>query len=225
MNTALFVRSYPNDFPWLRYSIQSMNKYLTGVESKILIVPWKTQIPDEISSFFDHVVESYLYDKYDGYIAQQFDKLDAYKYTDKDYILFSDSDCIYTGPFDISTMFDRYPILGMTPYTQLADGGGYFWKAITESLLGFPVSHEFMRCFPLLHYRDTLIDFSKDYPEIHKRVINKDISEFNLLGAYAFKKEHKYIFTEDVPQYPCKQYWSWGGLSNDIVKEIEGYLV
>jgi len=224
MNVSLFVRSYEKDFQWLRYSIQSMEKYLTGVEERILVVPWTTQIPTEISSFFDHIVESYQYEKMDGYVAQQFDKLDAYKYTDKDYILYSDSDCIYTAPFDVSTMFDFYPVLGMTPYKQLEGSDGHMWKGITEGLLGFDVSHEFMRHFPLLHRRDTVVDFSKDYPEIYKRVTGRNISEFNLLGAYAFKKEHKYIFTEDVPRYPCHQFWSWSGLTNEERLKIESYL-
>jgi len=225
MNVALFVRSYEKDFQWLKYSIQSMNKYLTGVEDKILVVPWNTQIPSEIEVFFDHVVESYQYENMDGYVAQQFDKIDAYKYTNRDYILYSDSDCIYTGPFDVSTMFDHnYPVLGMTPYKQLEGSDGHMWKGITEGLLGFSVSHEFMRTFPIIHRRDTVVDFSNDYPNIYKRVTGRNISEFNLLGAYAFKKEHNYIFTEDVPRYPCKQYWSWSGLTNEERAEIEGYI-
>ncbi len=225
MNVSLFIRSYERDFPWLRYSIQSMNKYLTGINDKILVVPWGTTIPVEISSFFDHIVESYQYENMDGYVGQQFDKLDAYKYTDKDYILYSDSDCIYTGPFDVSTMFDsHYPILGMTPYKQLEGSDGHMWKGITEGLLGFDVSHEFMRAFPILHRRDTIVDFSKDYSELYKRVTGRNVSEFNLLGAYAFKKEHKYIFTEDVPRYPCHQFWSWSGLTNEERLKIESYL-
>jgi len=122
-------------------------------------------------------------------------------------------------------MFDRnYPILGMTPYTQLAGSDGYMWKGITEGLLGFEVSHEFMRAFPILHRRDTVVDFSKDYPDLYKRVTGRNVSEFNLLGAYAFKKEHKYIFTEDVPRYPCHQFWSWSGLTNEERLKIESYL-
>lgn len=224
MTTSLFVRSYPKDFEWLRYSIASMKKYLTGVDNKVLVVPWQTTIPTEIESFFDVVIESYLYEKLDGYVAQQFDKLDSHKYVNTDHILYSDSDCIYTAPFNIDCMFDPFPILGMTPYTQLAGSDGYMWKGITENLIGFPVSHEFMRTFPIIHRTDTVRDFSLAYPQIYKRVTGRNVSEFNLLGAFAFNEGHPYHFTEDVPRYPCHQFWSWSGLTEEEKKTIEEYI-
>ncbi len=224
VSTSLFVRSYPPDFQWLKYSIASMKKYLIGVDKKVLVVPWKTQLPEEIESFFDIVVESYLYEKMDGYVAQQFDKLDAYKYVDSDYILYSDSDCIYTGPFNVDNMFSGFrPVLGMTPYVNL-DGDVLTWKRVTEKLLGFEVSHEYMRCFPLLHRKDTVREFSLVYPELYKRVQGREVSEFNLLGAFAFKEDHPYHFTEDVPRYPCHQFWSWSGLTEEEKKTIEEYI-
>ena len=224
MSTSLFVRSYPKDFEWLKYSITSMNKYLTGIDKKVLVVPWKTTIPKEIESFFDVVVESYQYEKMDGYVAQQFDKLDAHRYVNTDYILYSDSDCIYTAPFDVSSMFNPLPVLGMTPYTQLEGSDGHMWKSITENLIGFPVSHEFMRTFPIIHRTDTVREFAKAYPDLYKRVRGRNVSEFNLLGAFAFNENHPYHFTEDVPRYPCHQFWSWSGLTEEEKKTIEGYL-
>lgn len=219
---TLFVRSYPPDFGWLNYSVQSMKKYMTGVKYKLLVVPANTQIPDNIRSFFDYVVESFMYDKYPGYIAQQFDKLDAYRYVRTDYVLYSDSDCIYTGPFDAQSMFENgKPILGMTPYQELQGSDGYKWKLITETLLNYQVDFEFMRCLPLMHRKETLQELSYDIPNLPRKIVGHDLSEFNLLGAYAFMKQHPYKFTIEVPRYPCKQYWSWGGLTTEIQQEIE----
>src|SRR5690606_34604129 len=115
----------------------------------------------------------------DGYVAQQFDKLDAHKYVSSEYVLYSDSDCIYVNDLDVSSMFGPLPILGMTPYTELENSDGYIWKSITEKLLGFPVTHEFMRALPLLHRTDTLAAFADDYPGIHTRVTGRNVSEFN----------------------------------------------
>lgn len=224
MSTTLFVRSYPADFEWLSYSIKSMVKYLRGIKNKLLVVPAGTDVPDDIAAFFDYTVESFLYQNTDGYVAQQFDKLDAFKYVHTDTILFSDSDCIYTGPFDVSTMFDGdKPILGMTPYTQI-EGDAYNWKAITENLLGASVDFEFMRCFPIIHRTDTLRQLAYDIPHLPRKVTGRNISEFNLIGAYAFHHNHPYKFTVDVPQYPCRQFWSWGGITPEIRTEIESYL-
>ena len=224
MDVTLFVRSYPGDFHWLDYSVQSMRKYVTGVKYKLLVVPAGTDIPHNIRTFFDYVVESFMYDKYNGYIAQQFDKLDAYRYVRTDHIMFSDSDCIYTAPFDAQSMFeDGQPILGMTPYTEI-DGDGYKWKLITETLLNYQVDFEFMRCFPMMHRKETLQDLSHHIPDLPRKVVGTDLSEFNLIGAYAFMNNHPYKFTTDVPKYPCRQFWSWSGLTDEERKEIESYL-
>jgi hypothetical protein len=222
--TTLFVRSYPKDFHWLEYSILSMKKFLTGIDYKILVVPTQTHVPLPIREFFDEVIGSYLYQNLDGYVAQQFDKLDAHTYVDTDYILYSDSDCIYTAPFDTSLLFhDDLPILCMTPYTQLEGDGGHAWKAITENLLGFPVQYEYMRRFPIIHRRQTVSDLAKDYPNLAPKVVGRHVSEFNLIGAYAHRYRHLYHFTEDCSPVPCKQFWSWSGMTEEerqIIKDI-----
>lgn len=224
MSISLFVRSYPKDFEWLKLSIESMKKNLSGVEEKVLVIPWKSELPTEIESFFDVVVESFLYEHLDGYVAQQFDKLDAYKYVKYNHILYSDSDCIYINPFDAKRMFNPHPVLGMTPYTELEGSDGHIWKSITENLLGFPVHYEFMRTFPIVHRKETLIDFANAYPDLYKKVTGRNISEFNLLGAFAYHNQHPYHFTENIPKYPCKQYWSWSGLTEQERNEIEGLM-
>ena len=223
---TLFIRSYPKDFPWLEYTVQSIDKYVTGIQSRILVVPSQTHVPPSIREHFDKVIGSYLYLNMDGYIAQQFDKLDAHKYVDTEYILFTDSDCIYTAPFNPSILFhNNLPTLCMTPYTQLEGDGGYAWKAITEKLLRYPVDYEFMRRFPIIHRTETLIRLSKDYPNLPPQINGRELSEFNLIGAYAYKNNHPYHFTEDCSPIPCRQFWSWGGITDEIRKEIEGHLV
>jgi hypothetical protein len=57
---------------------------------------------------------------------------------------------------------------------------------------------------------------------------DRNVSEFNMLGAYIYYIEQKnnYIFIDTnshgFSSYnPCKQFWSWGG----ITPEIENYLI
>jgi len=226
MSTTLFVRSYPSDYNWLSLSIKTMDKYLTYCDRTVLMIPIGSPLP-EGHEFFDDIIESYMYENVRGYIAQQLDKLDAYKYVDTEHILFSDSDCMYTGPFDVRDRFvDNKPILYITPYSQLPPQGGH-WQQTVEKNLGFKPTHECMRSFPILHRTQTLIDLAKDYPKLidnARSIQDNDFSEFNLIGAYAMLHNHPYHFTEDCQPIPCKQYWSWGGLSEEIQQEIQGFI-
>lgn len=224
MSTTLFIRSYAPDYKWLTYSIQSMRKYLTGYASSVLVVPEYQTPPDDILSFFDTVVYSKKYNHIDGYIGQQLDKLDAYKYVETEHILYSDSDCIYTDYFNIQDMFSvGQPILYMTPYYLLPPQGAH-WQQVVEKALGFSPSYEFMRTFPIVHRTETVRKLSEAYPLLAAHgagITNRAFSEFNMLGAFAYKHNHPYCFTEDVKPWPCKQYWSYTGLKPEERIEIE----
>ena len=241
MNTTLFVRSYPKDFEWLNYSIQSMEKYISGIYETVLVIPRGSDISQQMVNFFDRIIFSQQEDDIPGYIAQQLDKLDAHKYIDTDYILYSDSDCIYTGPFEPSLLFTKetieynnpsrteiinvLPILNMTPYSEL--GNTVPWQRVVEQALGFVPVYEFMRCFPIIHRTETVAALAKDHPnlkEYGRHIHNKAFSEFNFIGAYAYRNRHPYFYTEECLPLPCWQGWSWGGISPEIRSKIETYL-
>lgn len=57
----------------------------------------------------------------------------------------------------------------------------------------------------------------------------RGFSEFNVLGAYAYKNERESFHWEEVDkeqpgQAFCRWYWSWGGLTGEIQAEIEAIL-
>jgi hypothetical protein len=223
---TLFMRTYYKDIPWLAHSVKSMQKNLDGISEKILAIPDDTPpIPISIIDFFDKIVT--IKEQYTGYIQQQIDKVRAYKYTNNEYILFSDSDCIYYNPVNANQyLSDGLVNLYYTDYSKL-EGNVLKWKTITHNSTGLNPEREYMRCFPIMHHRhtcqilDTLPEWNNYLPIIPAHAL----SEFNALGVIADKRTNLYNLIDthsSIPLMPCaKQYWSWGGITSDISKELE----
>lgn len=222
---SLFVRSYPNDFDWLGHSVVSMRKNLIGINDKVLCVPKGSIVPRDIAIFFDRVV--YTEEKQDGYVAQQVDKVRAYRWCAHQNILFSDSDCMYYEPFDATSMFDDLERikLYMTKYSSM-DGPVLQWQEITRLATGILPEWEYMRCFPIMHHAATCnyLDNLIHYNEYLQTMSHRALSEFNALGVIAarvFSENYNFIDTEvNPPKHHAKQYWSWGGITEEIAKEL-----
>lgn len=222
---SLFIRSYPKDFKWLSHSVRSMSKNLKGISDRVLCVPTASQIPNDISTYFNKIV--YSHETLPGYLAQQVDKVRAYKYCKYENILFSDSDCIYFQEYDATQMLEGNKIkLYMTKYSSL-EGQVLVWQNITKLTTGITPEHEYMRCFPIMHKAKTCTTLHTHHIYQHYLSIvqSNNLSEFNALGVMAkIYHPNDYIFIdteESLPAQTAKQYWSWGGITPDISKELE----
>lgn len=223
---TLFIRSYPGDFKWLKYSVRSMHKNLTGISEKILVVPNGSVVPVGISSFFDRIY--YVPEQHTGYIQQQLDKVNAAQSTGNEYILFSDSDCMYYHPFDARRLISHSNKITLykTPYTSLCINAQQ-WQAITQKATGIYSDFEYMRRHPIMHHADTCRHLSTDLT--FRKYVNKlkdhSLSEFNALGVIAeqyYPHFYNFINTEDqFPETIVKQYWSWGGITPEIQSELD----
>jgi hypothetical protein len=201
-----------------------MQKNLTGITEKVLVTP-VCEVPEYISSFFD-VVHQVKETKH-GYIAQQIDKIDAYKYTTQPYILYSDSDCIYTKPYNaLDVIYQNRVKLYVTPYSALS-GNVMHWQTITEAAIGAKPTVEYMRCFPIMHIREVSEEVANNerVRNYMTRIKDNSFSEFNCLGLHAsIAHPTRYLFLNtliDFPELTAKQYWSWGGITPEILKELE----
>lgn len=226
---SLFIRSYSKDFEWLTHSVRSMRANLVGISERILCVPDTDKVPTDISSYFDEIV--YSNEFLPGYLQQQVDKVRAYKHCLHDNILFSDSDCIYFQRFDASQMLDGSKVrLYQTKYLSL-EGQVLAWKGITKACTGIDPEYEYMRCQPIMHKSWTCrtLDSLHIYKEYLKIVQPNNLSEFNALGVIAkefFPSDYTFVDTEkSPPTNTAKQYWSWGGMTPDISKELESLYV
>ena len=235
---VIFIRSYRNDLEWLKYCLRSIEKFVTGHTRIDLLVPvqdWPLFSDVGLSKARVHtVVESMP-----GYIQQQVDKMHADMYCgfDDPWIVFFDSDCIFTEPFDVSELFeDGKPLLKHTPYAVLPKPPVVPWKAITELALGYVVHDEFMRSHGAVYRASELAEFRAWFKanrgmtidDYARPIKHNALSEFNLLGAHMWQFHHSsraWVRTDvdPLPRLPLKQFWSYSGVEPHR-QEIEKIL-
>ncbi len=237
MKYSIFIRSWKGDIEWLSHALKSIHKYQSGWQEIVVVVPEnQLELFKKMNLTAETLKSCPVYQN--DYIGQQLTKLEAYKYTDADIITFWDSDVIafnHLSPEDY--IIDGKPIIYRTNYQELKGNQGYAWKAITEKAIGYSVDFEYMRRLPLTYHRSTLEDLHLYFKTLHgitpqeyvKTITNKDFSEFNLVGAYAEKFEaDKYTIidtsTVALPTLKAKQFWSWGGITPEIKKEINNFV-
>lgn len=227
MNCSIFIRTYPGDYKWLKYCLQSVEKYAKGYDNVIVCYPEGAEKPDAKGVI---LIETPAYKN--DYLGQQICKLKAYKYSNAEYIQFLDSDTLITEPVTPAS-FMRYgkPMILKTDYRKV--GNAICWKNPTEEALGFSVSHEYMRRNFLMYKRETLKSLDLYMELLHRQkledyILSKDsFSEFNLLGAYAEKYEpENYVFVDtdnEIPKSLVRQFWSHQNLS-ECMDEINSIL-
>ncbi len=163
----IFYKSYKKDFWLLQLSLKSLSKNVTGYNTIVLL------IPEDEKEFFDtrNMPERTLihYVKYlaPGWLAQQAFKIKAHEYCYADYIMFADSDCIYTYPINLQDFIkDDKPEILYTDWVKVGDGN--VWREPTERILGEQVDWEFMRRNCLIYHRETLIKLNSEFRDLHE---------------------------------------------------------
>ncbi len=230
----IFIRTYPADYPWLAYCLKSIQKFCTGFRKTWIISTAAAGLP--IDSFPNLEWKVMNEETEDGYLAQQIHKLYADVILDyeADYILFMDSDTLFTTPVTPATFFtSNKPTWYMTPYDKIETP----WKPIVEKFMQKPVEYEFMRRHPMVVPR-WLFPRLREYCHAkHGRIISeyiknqpyREFSEFNALGAFAYEKyrdKFAWVNTEEVRMPPAvvRQFFSWGGITEEVKSEIDTIL-
>ncbi len=236
MKKYVFIRSYSKDLPWLRYCLRSCEKFLRGHDGVVVAVPQA-----EVGIFNQAGIDVVpCPDFAPGYLAQMSTKLHADLFirglaTD-DWIIYIDSDCVWTEPFDVAAMFnaDGAPVALYTPFSTL--GKASPWQPSTEAALGFPCPHEMLRRHGaivsgselkrlrawFLAQRGITLD-----AYIRKEgAAGRNLAEFCILGMWLWQfhrdsrawylaggdsKEHGKP-GGDVPHLPLRQHWSYSGV-------------
>jgi glycosyltransferase involved in cell wall biosynthesis len=215
MKVDIFIKSYKNDFKWLKYSLQSLAKYVTGYNEIIIIIPEGERhlinfpLPERT---FVHTIE----ERGNGYLFQQYAKMIAHHYCSGDYVMYLDSDCIFHSPVNIEDLIkDGKPQILMTNYKELE---GSPWQKPTAEFLGKVPEFEFMRRHCFIYHRQTLANlekwFKKDLKEYILSRPGGTFSEFNVIGffAYLFERDrYNFIDTKDWAYVPAivNQYHSY----------------
>lgn len=186
----IFIKTYPPDYPWLKYCVRSIDKFCSRFREVIIIAPDdKCPVPN-----YPHrlIVEPEA-EGIDGYLWQGALKATAHHYTDAPYILHVDSDCIFTKQVTPEAFFvDGKPFWLYSPYSKVEVP----WQPITEKFIRHPVENEYMRRMPCLIPRFVHEELEAFCLALHNKKVHDYVmqqphrawSEFNALGAIAWDK-------------------------------------
>lgn len=230
MTCDIFIKSYPKDYEWLSYCLRSIQRFANGFRN-VIVVTSGDPPPTGTAEIVHYIKESG-----DGYMTQQLVKLHADYFTDADFVVFMDSDTIFTRPVTPQDLIvDWKPITYFTPYASLEEKDRV-WHLATSLALLEVVENEFMRRHPFVIPRGLLSELRSCFWKTHGKSVeayvrdlgNRNFSEFNAIGAYCFKYHHDkfhWINTDERldPAF-VHQSWSWSELTPEIRADLERAL-
>ena len=240
MKKYIFIRSYHKDLGWLKYCLRSIQKFVTGHDGVVVTVP-----SQDVELFKSHNIDVVGCPDYKpGYLAQQATKIYADLFikgiAPEDWIIYVDSDCVFTAPFHVEQLFnaDGAPYALYTPYEHV--GEAICWKKPTEAALGFSCPYEQMRRHGAVYSCQELKKFRMWFSALHNQSVDSYIrkvnpqvnfSEFNVLGSWLMhlqrdSREWRQVGNGaghgnpvgDAPPLPLQQGWSWGGVDKHIAE-------
>lgn len=227
MKTSIITITYDKDLEYLKYNLKSIQKFCHGYHENIVVIDDHENDCIETQKYLESIGQKYFVNKEakkikKGYIRQQYIKLFSEQYvsSDTDYICHVDTDNIFTDHHDPSIYFnDGKPILGIQKWSEMPSTN---FKSYTDQTLEYESDYNFMRKMPLVYNFDL-------FPRLREYIINlkgelidylntlETISEYNLLGAFAYKFHRGSFYWVDTHQnknewqelnskFPCTQY-------------------
>ncbi len=228
MTCDIFIRSYEKDFEWLKYCLRSIQRFATGFRNVIVVVPnGQTPPVGPVEKVF------FVHEGCDGYMHQQLTKLHADCFSDAEVFLFMDSDTIFTRPITAGAAFEPWLY---TPYASLNDPNTMTWMKVVQKAIGVLPEYEFMRRHPLSVQRWMLQGLREFFWQRHGMSLESyiiaqpghEFSEWNVIGAwlwYFHRSKVQWQNTDEKLGVPfVHQSYSWGGLNDDIRKNLEAAL-
>lgn len=189
--TDIFIKTCEHDKEWLEWNQRSIRRFVSGVNSVVIKDSEKGD---------------------DGYLWQQVVKMYADTYCKADYILFIDSDTIFTRNVTPGTyLLEGKPIWMITPIDQAHPNEAHAWRGVMRKFMGKDSEFEFMRRFPFLVPRWALEAFRGFCVQQHGVELEayimaqpyREFSEFNCLGFYLWefhRDKFHWINTGEVPE-------------------------
>lgn len=225
------ICSYAKDFQFLRPLLRSLKRFQKGFMPPLVSVQY-TDYAGARAIADEEFPAAYVCIKNGppelGFMRAQISMMSGdLLCPSADYVHLLGSDCVLWDEFTPEQwMKDGKPLMLYTSYSVV---GQVPWRAGTERILKFPVEHEFMRRLPLIYPKELFPALRWHIEKVNRlpfegfiydqfRAGHRDVSESNLLGAFAFKYRpdlYTWMLTDKgFPKqpHPLVQFWSHGGL-------------
>lgn len=252
MSYTIVYKTYQNDLEWFDFSIKSLQKYVLpfNLIEKVLI--YSHDVCFEKVLNITHIIKNThvqvlpVHYDYHGYIKQMTVKAQAYFDVKSEYIVYIDSDCIFTKRCDLSQLLntDGKPYWHMTDEAEAIP----IWREVVENMTQNEMKYYYMyNSFPFVIKTSTLKIANDHFIKVHKktyeeyvkeRIANNGISvndnivnnffklskvftEFEYIGyiAHNFTNDYEFLLNQRNKE-EVKQFWSHGGITDEIKKEL-----
>lgn len=245
MSTTIFISSYFKDLPWLEHCLRSIQKFATGFEEVVVQVPLDlhmSEMNDLCKRHGASAVAGMEEPVGKGNLCQQIYKARADKECSGDFILYMDSDCVFTAPVTPATYFEEselqsLPYLCIRPWLKCREDEQKAWRETTDKCIGFRTDYSTMCRHPAVHPRWVLPKLRDYISRVHrmqfvefmlsrKPDFPQGVSEFNLIGNFArqfYPENYAWVdlSTQPEPFNPLKQFWSHGSITPEIKSELK----
>ncbi len=149
-----------------------------------------------------------------------------------------DSDMIFTAPVTPEYFFrEGKPVWVKTPWIGLGAADKRTWFHIMAKCLQEAPDAEYMRKGAVVVPRGLYAQFRQFIQDTHGMTMDAyvmrqpghEFSEYNCLGFFAWLRHREDFYWQDTgiepsPEWPWKQFWSYGGLTEAVRLEIERAL-
>lgn len=234
MITDIFIKSYPKDYPFLKYCLMSIERFACGFRQVVVVAP--SVVEGKMERPIPLVVKQEP-DREPGYLWQQVVKLHADRYTDADQILYIDSDTVFTKPVTPDTfMRNGKPIWMRTPWKDVSDSNAIeAWLPVMRNWFGCTPDFEYMRRMGQL-VPVWLLKAMKDFTQfMHGKPMEQYVmeagsfTEFNCMGLLAHAKyEDRFHWIDtskdQTPELCVRQFYSHDGLDDETLRELDQIL-
>ena len=248
MKTAIFIRSFYKDAPWLSYCLRSIRKYVTGFEYTIVVIPSRdSHIFTPMKSQYNIRLYEYSVHPNKPMLSSEVQLCHADSIcADVDAVCTLDSDCVFMAPsLPGDYLVGGKPVLLGQRYDKITEANR-IWQSRVETALGFKPLCEFMR-HPTIFLRSTFKPFREavekhtsqpfaNYVLSGPDKFPQTFAELSSLGAFAALTFPENYFAFDlhagleipkadsgelITAWKLRQFYSHGGVTESIRKELE----
>lgn len=233
----VLIASYEKDFPFLEHCLWSLKRFSDGFLPPVISVssPDYEAARRLVQATFPQA-QVKIRDGHPqhGFMRAQLSMLEGDRLCEGDYVWLVGSDCFVHRALRPEDYFlNGKPVMLYNTYALLEQQGcgSLCWRSGTARVLGVSPEREYMRRLPLIYPRELFTGLrwyvETMNGECFDAVIyrgwekHRDISESNLLGAFAWHfrhAEYEWVNIDGVEEWPKRwpnamlQFWSHGGL-------------
>ena len=244
MRVDIVIVSYKPDLPWLAYCLRLLQKNWLDYSRVIVRLPEDCAAAIKDWRFLN--TEFYYVNPWpDGYMFQMYQKLVSDDYSDAELILCVDSDVMLMRPARLSDfMVNRRPLIHYRNWGEKGEEvAEKVWRRPTSIVMGMDLDKDYMVAAPPLFWRDTFAVTRQHIVRVTGRgffeSVYSDVAfnaegftthpmtfcDFEALSLCGAKLEaDRYEVRHDdnrSASWPFKQFWSHGGLTLAIEKELK----